>query len=97
MKRGGPSKIDKLVVWFLMVDMPGRGPTRTGPAYKSKESANNWKSFVKAAHRGLPTRTARLTLVFHDGALSERSRKTLSEKFNMDADNVRIRPDEARP
>ena len=71
-------------VWFTMVLMPTKGWTRVGGAYGSEKAARGWLRFVSQAWHGLRTKTAQCTLRWQDGVMDERSRRTLSEKFNME-------------
>jgi len=67
-----------------MVLVPTEGWTRVGKAYGSEQCARSWLRFVSQAWHGLRTKTSQCTLRWKDGVMDERSRKTLSEKFNMD-------------
>ena len=71
-------------VWFTMVLVPTKGWTRVGGAYGSEKAARGWLRFVSQAWHGLRTKTAQCTLRWQDGVMDERSRRTLSEKFNME-------------
>ena len=71
-------------VWFTMVLVPTKGWTRVGKAYGSEKSARGWLRVVSQAWHGLRTKTAQCTLRWQDGVMDERSRRTLSEKFNME-------------
>lgn len=71
-------------VWFTMVLVPVKGWTRVGGAYGSEKAARGWLRFVSQAWHGLRTKTSQCTLRWKDGVMDERSRKTLSEKFNME-------------
>jgi hypothetical protein len=71
-------------VWFTMVLVPSKGWTRVGKAYGSEKAARSWLGFVCGAWHGLRTKTAQCTLRWTDGVMDERSRRTLSEKFNME-------------
>jgi len=71
-------------VWFTMVLVPTKGWTRVGKAYGSEKSARGWLRFVSQAWHGLRTKTAQCTLRWQDGVMDEQSRRTLSEKFNME-------------
>lgn len=71
-------------VWFTMVLIPGKGWTRVGKAYGSRENAKGWLPFVSGAWHGLRTKVSQCTLRWVDGAMTERSRETLSTKYNME-------------
>lgn len=71
-------------VWFTMVLVPTKGWTRVGKAYSSEKIARGWLGFVSQAWRGLRTKTVQCTLRWKGGVMDERSRRTLSEKFNME-------------
>lgn len=67
-----------------MVLVPTKGWTRVGRAYSSRKAASGWVPFVREAWRGLRTKTSQCTLRWKNGVMDERSRRTLSEKFNME-------------
>ena len=71
-------------LFFTMVRHPVTGWMRVGNAYATRKGAQGWLSFVRAAWRGLPARVSQFTLRFVDGALDERSRRVLDEKFNLE-------------
>ena len=77
-------------VWFTMVLHPANGWMRAGKAYGSREAAREWVFFVRGAWRGLRVKVSQCTLRWVNGQLDEKSRRTLDEKFNMDAPNTRI-------
>lgn len=79
-------------VWFTMVLVPTKGWTRVGKAYGSRKSARGWLGFVGKAWRGLRTRVAQCTLRWNGGVMDERSRRILSEKFNMEPPSLPPRP-----
>ena len=73
-------------VFFVMVLHPANGWTRCGNAYASRKAACEWAPFVSAAWRGLRTRVAACTIRYDaPGKMSERSRRVLDEKFNLNA------------
>lgn len=73
-------------VFFVMVLHPADGWTRCGNAYGSRKAAREWAPFVSAAWRGLRTRVAACTIRYDaPGKMSERSRRVLDEKFNLNA------------
>jgi hypothetical protein len=76
-------------VWFTMVLVPTKGWTRVGKAYGSEKSARGWLRLVSQEWDGLRTKTAQCTLRWKDGVMDERSRRTLSEKFNMEPTDVK--------
>jgi hypothetical protein len=92
---GVPVPLDAVVrrVWFTMVLHPLNGWIRAGKAYGSRDAAREWVPFVRGAWRGLRVKVSQCTLRWVNGQLDERSRRTLDEKFNMDAPNA---PAEAR-
>ena len=71
--------------FFVMVDMPGKGWTRVGPDYPTRQIARGWVTIVRRRWHGLPTRVQQFTFSVVDGRVDERSRRILSEKFNMDS------------
>lgn len=77
--------MEKMTVFFTMVRHPVKGWMRCGNAYPSRKAATDWLPFVRGAWRGLRARVAQCTLRFNDGVLTERSRKLLDQKFNLDA------------
>ena len=83
-------------VYFTMVLVPEKGWTRVGGAYGSEKAARGWLRFVSQAWHGLRTKTAQCTLRWRGGVMDERSRRLLSEKFNMEPPvappNVRHEP-----
>lgn len=79
----GPVVTDK-TIHFTMVLHPG-GWTRVGNAYPSPESAKEWVPFVRGRWRGLKVKVEPCRLEFHDGVLSEASKRILDEKFNLDS------------
>jgi hypothetical protein len=82
----GRCSVDRLVrrVFFTMVLHPETGWTRVGRCYGTKEAARQWLPLVRGAWRGLRVKVAQCTLRWKDGQMTESSRKTLSEKFNME-------------
>ena len=78
-------------VWFTMVLHPAKGWMRAGKAYGSRKAAREWVPFVRVAWRGLRVKVSQCTLRWVNGQLDERSRRTLDEKFNMDAPNAELR------
>ncbi|MFH1604883.1 MAG: hypothetical protein ABIH03_13350 [Pseudomonadota bacterium] len=72
-------------VWFTMVLHPAKGWIRAGKAYGSREAAREWVPFIRGAWHGLRVKVSQCTLRWVNGQLDERSRRTLDEKFNMDA------------
>ena len=71
-------------VWFTMVLVPGKGWTRVGKAYGSKEAARGWLGFVSKAWHGLRVKVSQCTLRWRDGEMTDRSKETLSTKYNME-------------
>ena len=72
-----------------MVLIPSKGWTRVGKAYSSQKAAQGWLGFVSSAWHGLRTKTAQCTLRWRNGVMDERSRRTLSKKFNMEPPSVK--------
>lgn len=72
-------------VYFTMVLHPASGWTRVGNAYPSPGSAKDWVPFVRGRWRGLGVKVESCRLEFHDGVLSEESKRILDEKFNLDS------------
>lgn len=77
-------------VWFVMVLHPDKGWMRVGNAYGSRQAAREWLPLVRGAWRGLRTRVSQCTLRWVNGELTDRSRRTLDEKFNLDAPNREV-------
>jgi hypothetical protein len=82
----GASSVQRMVrrVYFTMVKVPGKGWTRVGKAYASKETARGWLGFVSEAWHGLRTKVSQCTLKWQGGEMTPRSRETLSTKYNME-------------
>jgi hypothetical protein len=76
---------EKRKVFFTMVYHPLKGWMRCGNAYGTKEAAKEWVPFVRKSWRGLRTKVVQFTLELVDGKPSEKSRKVLDKKFNLDA------------
>jgi hypothetical protein len=78
--------VDRMVrkVFFTMVFLPEGKWIRVGKCYGSREYAKQWVPFVRCAWRGLRVKVAQCTLRWRNGEITEASRKTLSEKFNME-------------
>lgn len=74
----------KRTVFFTMIQHPVSGWTRVGNAYGSRASASSWVPFVRGAWRGLRTKVAQCTLTLVEGKLTEKSRRVLDQKFNLD-------------
>jgi len=74
-------------VWFIMIDHPLQGLIRVGPAYATRDTARSWRSFVKQAWNGLPTRLELCKLRSVDGVMDAESRRRLSDRYNMDTVN----------
>ena len=72
-------------VYFTMVLHPASGWTRVGNAYPSRESARDWVPFVRGCWRALKVKVQPCRLEFHDGVLSEESKRILDEKYNLDS------------
>ena len=72
-------------VYFTMVLHPAAGWMRVGNAYPTRKSARDWVPFVRRAWRGLRTKVEPCTLQFHNGVLTDASRRLLDETFNLDA------------
>jgi len=80
-------------VWFTMVLVPGKGWTRVGKAYGSKEAARGRLGFVSKAWHGLRTKVSQCTLRWQCGEMTPRSRETLSTKYNMEPPAPNARSD----
>ena len=80
--------MEKRTVFFTMVLHPVTGWTRVGKAYFSRNDASGWLPFVRGAWRGCRVKVSQCTLRFKNGALTERSREILDQKFNMDPPDV---------
>lgn len=75
----------KRVVFFTMVRHP-KGLMRAGNAYPSRKAAAEWVPFVRGVWRFLRVTVSQCTLYFDaNGALSERSKRLLDVKYNLDA------------
>ncbi len=72
-----------VTAYFRMVHAPG-GVKRVGPVSWSKEAAKDWVSFVKAAWCCRVEIRSMVITFGEDGKPDEKSRKRLSEEFNMD-------------
>ena len=96
---GVPVPLDAVVrrVWFTMVLHPAKGWMRAGKAYGSRETAREWVPFVRGAWRGLRVKVSQCTIRWVNGKLDEKSRRTLDEKFNMDAPNAEHEPRRGAP
>lgn len=74
-----------VTVYFIMVDVPGRGWIRVGERSMTKEHAQDWRLFVKSAWHGLPTKVKPCRITFNeDGTVSARSKDRLDKVFNCD-------------
>ena len=76
--------VEKIRVFFIMVEHPIDGWIRVGNAYKTRDAAKEWTGFVRKSWRICRVRIAPCTLRRVNGELDERSRKVLDKKFNMD-------------
>jgi hypothetical protein len=56
-------KTDTVTYYQFEVDHPIKGWLRVGLRYTNKDAAKGWRSLVKAAWRGLPTRLAKDTML----------------------------------
>jgi hypothetical protein len=78
------SETTKETVFFTMVQHPINGWTRVGNAYTSYNRATGWLSFVRGAWSGCKVKVSQFTAVWVDGELTDKSVKTLDEKYNLD-------------
>lgn len=76
--------VNTKTLFFTMVMHPVKGWCRVGNAYPSKQAARDWLPFVRGVWRGLRVKIAQSTVELHDGHVSEKSKKVLDEKFNLD-------------
>jgi len=76
-------KIEKQIVYFIMIKHPCNGWIRVGKVYSEKETAKGWVSFVKKAWHGLPAKILQCRLTYIDGILDKKSNEKL-DKFNID-------------
>jgi hypothetical protein len=76
---------EKRVLFFTMVMHPVKWWTRVGNAYGSRKEAIGWLPFVRDAWRGCRVKVSQCTLRFKNGALCEKSKRTLDKKYNLDA------------
>ena len=74
-----------VVVWFTMVRKRSGEWQRVGKPFFDRDVAKSWLPFVRGAWRGCTVRLSRLT-IHHDetGRITDRCRRILDEKFNMD-------------
>lgn len=75
----------KRTLFFTMVMLPEKGWTRVGNAYPSRQDAAEWLPFVRGAWRGLRAKVSQCTVRLENGRVSEKSRRVLDEKYNIDA------------
>lgn len=76
-----------VVAWFTMVRKPNGEWHRVGKQYFDREVAKSWLPFVRGAWLGCKVRLSRLTIHRDTGGnITERCRRVLDEKFNMDCD-----------
>lgn len=72
-------------VFFTMVHTP-QGVKRIGNAYGSRQAANEWKPFLSSAWHGMRVTVRSCKITYGpDGKPDAKSRKRLSEEFNLDA------------
>lgn len=80
-----PTAVTTKKLFFTMVMHPVHGWMRVGNAYPSHSAAREWLPFVRGAWRGLRAKVSPCTIELHDGQVSEKSKKMLDERFNLDA------------
>ncbi len=78
------TKTEKRTVYFTMVRHPVDGWIRVGNAYNTRKGAQSWLPFVRASWRVCKVRVSQFTIKLINGGMDERSKRVLSEKFNMD-------------
>ena len=78
-------KPDKRTVFFTMVMHPLKGWIRVGNAYPTRKSASEWVPFVRGAWKGLRVKVSQCTVYLENGKVSEKSRRLLDAKYNLDA------------
>ena len=76
--------VEKIRVFFTMVEHPIDGWIRVGKAYPTRDAAKEWIGFVRRHWRFCRVRISSCTLRRVNGELDERSRQVLDKKFNMD-------------
>ena len=81
----GVKKQEKRTVFFTMVMHPLKGWTRVGNAYPTRKLAGEWVPFVRAAWKGLRVKVSQCTVYLENGKVSEKSRRLLDTKYNLDA------------
>lgn len=77
--------MEKRTLYFTMVMHPAAGWMRVGNAYPSRKAAADWLPFVRGAWRGLRARVSQCTVRLDGGKVCDKSRRLLSEKYNLDA------------
>jgi hypothetical protein len=71
-------------VYFTMVHSP-QGVKRVGNAYGSKKAAREWTQFLASAWNGMRVSVRSCVITYGpDGTPDTKSRKRLSEEFNLD-------------
>ena len=81
----GVKKQEKRTVFFTMVMHPLKGWTRVGNAYPTRKLAGEWVPFVRGAWKGLRVKVSQCTVYLENGKVSEKSRRLLDTKYNLDA------------
>lgn len=75
----------KKTLFFTMVKHPLKGWIRAGNAYFSRGSAQEWLPFVKGRWRYCKVKVSQCTITLMNGVPTDKSRKILSEKFNLES------------
>lgn len=76
--------VTEKTLYFIMVMSPEGTWARVGSPYPSASSAKEWVPLVSSQSTGHGVKVEPCRLEFHDGVLSEASKRTLVEKFGMD-------------
>lgn len=77
--------MEKRTLFFTMVMHPDAGWMRVGNAFTSRKAAAEWLPFVRFTWRGLQAKVSQCTVRLDGGKVCDKSRRLLSEKYNIDA------------
>lgn len=77
--------IKKRTLFFIMVLHPVDGWIRVGKPYASRAAATEWLPIVRGSWRYMRTKIAQLTVALVNGKPTEKFRRILDQKFNIDA------------
>lgn len=76
---------EKRTIFFTMILHPEKGWMRVGKPYRSRAAAIEWLPIVRGSWRYMRTKISQLTVELIDGKPTEKSRRALDQKFNIDA------------